>query len=420
MTRILRVLPLLLVLASLPLSAQVHYKIGKLTFKNPGPYDQAGLEATTGLRAGLPLDETILQQADQKLMDTGLFEDAQATLNGNVSSVTVTFTLTPVAPEKLLPVRFDNLVWWSPEELTAAIRQSVPLFHGSLPEAGNLGDAVEAALQSLLTAKGIAEPKVIHETAEPTAASPIRSITFALASPEVQLHSVSLRSTTLDPKLEASLIGRPYNEASLVSALLTSWRNGGYLGASLTNITRTPTASANVIHVDFAASVQPGDIYHVASIHFAGTGVFSADAFSKAATLKPGDLASQKALAETLAPIHAAYHAQGYMNAAVLATPTLDTTAHTAAYEVTVTPGAQFTLRSVHPNGLNPQQAAAFQTVWKLHPGDLYNPDAIESFLLHNIAVPPFKGMSALYKATAEPDTNQVDLVINFSGTPIR
>src|SRR6185369_2999304 len=63
--------------------------------------------------------------------------------------VTITFQLEEVKGQSA-PVVFDNFIWFSDEELAAAIKREVPSFNGSAPDIGNTNEAIKTALQNLL------------------------------------------------------------------------------------------------------------------------------------------------------------------------------------------------------------------------------------------------------------------------------
>ena len=135
------------------------------------------------------------------------------------------------------------------------------------------------------------------------------------------------------------------------------------------------------------------------------------------AKLHPGDIASDKLLLETLAPIDAAYRHQGYMDVVVDPGAKLDSTAHTVSYTVSVTPGEQYRLRSVTPLNLSPEARKDFDAGWRMNPGDLYDPQYVASFLKNNTALRSLAGYAASFQATADPQTHQVDLTIKFIRT---
>src|SRR5205807_10653107 len=55
-----------------------------------------------------------------------------------------------------LPVVCENFVWFTDDEIVAAIRKDVPFFNGTAPASGETADKITAALQRLLTSKNIA------------------------------------------------------------------------------------------------------------------------------------------------------------------------------------------------------------------------------------------------------------------------
>jgi len=48
------------------------------------------------------------------------------------------------------PVVFDNFVWFTNDELVAAIKRAVPSFNGLAPDSGKMTEQISHALQSLL------------------------------------------------------------------------------------------------------------------------------------------------------------------------------------------------------------------------------------------------------------------------------
>ncbi len=418
MIRIRRTASMLLCLIALPALAQ-QYKAGKVTFQNMGSYDQASLAAVSGLHPGSTFDQPGLQKSVQTLMDTGLFDDVQVKMSGPFASLDLILVLKPIPAAQLLPIAFSNFVWWSPTELAVAIRKSVPLFRGALPEAGNQLTAIENALQQMLAEKGIASATVTHEIVEPATDHPTRVIRFEIGAPDIRIHTVSLTGISPDMrdtlgKATAHLANAPYNEDVIAEALLTPYRNAGYFAARISDEHHTPNGTANTINVDVTAAIQPGDLFHVSGISFSGTPLMSSEDFMKTSKIHADDLLSLSALSQTLAPLDAAYRKNGYLDVVVNATPTLDEPTHHVAYTVTVNPGEQYHLRSVTPINLPAQKLPEFQAAFKLHPGDLYNVDYVKTFLVTMRAVQHQTALPSSYKAAADPGTHLVDLTITF------
>ncbi len=412
----------LLCLTGVPAFAQ--YTVKKIVFDGTTPYAQADLEAASGLKSGDHLSQDAMQQAAQRLVDTGAFGDLQVTLDGPIKAVSVVFKVKPADPERMLAVGFENFIWWQPEELTAEVHRRVPLFNGSLPEAGSLQQAVQDALQQMLTEKQVAA-KLSAKIYDAAPGSPTRSIEYRIESPDIQLHSLKLEGVSADhtdeiAKIASSLAGSRYTEglgkSSITGRILAVYRDTGFLDASLDNLNRTiNTPAPGRIDVDLTATIKPGEPYRVAQINWAGTPFFSSKDFGEANKLRSGDLASQQTLRASLATIDTAYRRQGYMDVSVDATPQFDTTAHRVTYTVAVISGEQYQLREVQTVGLTPESRATFDAAWKLHPGDLYDDTYVETFLKANIAQPYLLPYSVTYRIVRDPDTHLVTVIFVFA-----
>jgi len=421
MLRILTLFPLLVV--SLCVSAQT-YTAAKISFNHPGDFTQQQLEDASGLHPGSTFTTDDLGKAAQKLADSGFFENIGATLDGPIKSITVLFDITPIDHSGLLPVGFENFIWLSPVELTAAVQSASPLFSGWLPENPALIDPIASALTQALAAKGIANARIEHETVEPTLEHPLRALEFRVSAPRPIVANIKLGGVTPDlvPLVQKSVnaTARTTYNAGITGKLtsdsiLMPLSDAGYLQASLTNLSLAPgEPSARSIPVIVSATLVPGDIYHVSALTFAGTPLLSAESFTATAKLHPGDIASHLALIQTFTPLDAAYRRQGYMDVIINATPTLDTTAHTVAYTVTVTPGQQYRVHQVTANGLDPAAQAEFDRGYLMKEGSLYNPEYLIKFLSNNTALRELNNYSASYKAYADPNAHTVDVVLTF------
>ncbi|SNS37460.1 outer membrane protein insertion porin family [Granulicella rosea] len=417
-----RVLPLLLCLAALPARAQ--YVVKKVVFIGAAPYEEADLQAIAALPAGTALSKADMKTVTQRIVDTGYFDDVQNTLDGPFKAVEVRFKVKPTDQTKLMRAGFENIVWMQPEELSAALAAKLPLFAHGLPEAGQTQARVDAALTEILAAKGVTAT-VSHAIVEPSTGHPLRVVEYKVESPAVVLHGAHLSgvATEMVPAIRAALTrnnGTRYNEglAGVTSAarLLQPYSDLGYIDARLDHLTRAvvPGADEKHVQVDITAAVVAGDAYKVSALNYAGTPVVSAEDFAKTVKLKPGDIASGKALFASLAPVTVAYHGKGYMDAVVDATPVEDAATHQVAYTVTVIPGDVYKLRNITVKGLTPELTAKFNSLFQLHSGDVYSETAVTGFFKQHIANPPFQGYGGAYDAVADPDTHLLDLTVTF------
>jgi len=304
----------------------------------------------------------------------------------------------------------------------------VPLYRGAAPEAGNLQDAIQTALQQMFAEKGVTA-RLTYEVDAATAQHPARVVNFRVTEPSVRLVDVHL-SVAAPPEVTNQLVPGlqkavnrathvPFNEGltgqTIEDLLLAAARNFGYVTANLDNISRTVAPAAQGVAVTYTARVVPGQAYKVSAFTWEPTPIYTAADFSRDAKLHAGDLANLYALNETDALITAAYLAKGYMDVIVVAPPVLDEAAHTVAYAPRVIPGEVYHLKSVTALNLAPDAKTEFDRGWLMKPGDVYSDIYVSGFIQANTALQHLAKYAATFQASADPQTHLVDLTITFT-----
>lgn len=422
MLRSARLLSLALLLIASPVLAQ--YSIKSIEIHGAAPYTDAEVLTVSGLQSGQMMTRNSLASAAQHLLDTGVFADAQISLEPGGLTRTVLIELRPLPSSSLAPATFANLVWWTPSELDAALRKAVPFYRGGIPPAGNLSDSINAALTAMLATKGI-HGTVSNTPVQPTNAHPQLTWNFRLDDPSVRVGALHLHGSipsAVIPALQRAVnhaAGSPYNESpsGLEDLLLFPLRDAGYINAQLTGISRQPAQSASGYTVDYTATIVPGDAFHVTAIAFQPTSIYTQDAFTHDAALHNGDVASELALFKTEQAIVNAYLHLGYLDAYVDAHPQQDASAHTVTYSLSVVPGEIYHIHTVNTLNLSPDAQKDFDTAWLLKPGTVYDPLYTAHFLTNNTAMRHLAGYTAGFQAAADPQTHLVDLTINFVPT---
>lgn len=338
--------------------------------------------------------------------------------------MTITYKLKPTPKEAMLPVGFQNFVWLTPTEIDAAVKTKSPLFRGYIAEGTATEDVLAGALTDALAAKGVTA-SVVYETAEPTLSHPKFEIEYRVSKPFVQVSNVKLTGVSKDlvPYLQQSVnataktsfVEEPAG-LSTADRILQPLLDAGYVEASLSDLQAAPAAPAEgVTPVVVSATLTAGAVYKVSGITFAGAPLFSADAFAAGSKLHAGDIASRKALLETLQPLDSAYRRQGYMDVAIMAAPTIHKETNEVSYAVSVDPGEQYRVNEVTAENLDPAAKAAFDKVFQMKTGELYNPEYMSEFIKKNTSVKEFQPYVGDYVAYAHPKTHTVDLVITFA-----
>lgn len=402
-------------------TAHAQYSIQKIEIHGAAPYTEAEVLAVSGLQPGQRMSHDSLGNAAQHLLDTGIFADASIELTGTGMARTVVISLKPLPPTSFVPATFANLVWWTPAELDAALRQRVPFYRGGIPPAGNLPDTINAALTAMLVEKGI-HGSVSNASVPATNLHPQLTWEFRLDGPAVRLVSLSLTGTpaALAPAMQRiaqHLSGSPVNDREVADQILAPLHDAGYIDAQLTNVSTTLEPATSGYAVRYSATVIPGDVFHVNTIAWQPTSIYTQDSFTHDAKLHSGDLASQKSLLETEQAILDAYLHLGYLDAFVDAPPRKDLAAHTVSYSLEITPGEIYHIKSVTPLNLSAAAQKDFDFGWLLKPGTAYDPLYTASFLTRNTALRNLAGYTASFQAAADSQTHLVDLTINFIRT---
>jgi outer membrane protein insertion porin family len=400
-----------LLTASLSAQTQV-WTPTQIVYKGAPQYQAADLNAVAALKLGRQLGTADVDPALQRLADTGLFADIRYTIDNRA----IIFTLTPQPDSAMLPALYSNFVIFQPGELTPLIHARIPLFNGKIPAAGNLQQSVQDALTVILKDKGFASATVDSIAGH-------GGMVFSITNPPVQVHTLQVENVTSlaqakVAEVQQAIANSDYELGSEDAArkrLEDAYKDLAFLDIAIDPPTHSaPTVTPDKILVDLITTAHEGDQYHLAKLELPATSIVPVADLQKAATLKPGDLATRIGLLATAAHVDRQFTRHGYMDAKFSSTTTKDTTAHTVVFTLNVIPGEQFHLASVIALNLTPDQQKDFDSAFKLRPGDPYDEHYVATFLKQHKDLKSLIGYSATYKQAAHLDTHAVDLTITF------
>ena len=422
--RLFRVVPVLaaVCLCALPLSPIAQTRVlPEISFSGAPGYSQAELLAFTGLKSGSSATQQQLDDAARHLNDTGLFDEVN--FSGNDKGIV--YTLKPAPASAMLPARFGNFVWWSDEEIERTLKERVALYHGgAVPALGNLRESIAAELKRMLADKGLADAKVALRPSSPRPGTPPDHIVFAIDSPAVVIHSLTLTGVSpgMRPKLDRviqDVAGQQWDKDAsfdnIGSRVGDVYHNEGYLDIALAKQEHSaPNITAKDIELDLSAVLSEGAQYHVTQLAWAGSDMLSTADFNKQAALKVGDPDSPMALRESLKSLTNAYGAKGYIDAKISAPPVVDRAAHQVAYSISVEPGPQYHFRSVRWPSVSAEQAKAFDAAWHMKTGDVYDSTYLQRFLSQNKMLMQ-QGYAMNVTLKRDPSALMVDLSVTFT-----
>ncbi len=343
--------------------------------------------AATGLEPGATVTLESFEKASARLSRLGTFAEVTYRYSQDGRNAIVQFHVRDA--RSFLPCRFENFVWFTDAELDAALADRVPLFvAGEVAAAGSQQDEVAAALGAILKARRL--PGSVGRIVLPGAAGGSR-IGFRVEGVPISIARVDFEGYGhADPdavrRAAAPLVGRAFArtpvEAFLVESLAPLWSEIGYLRAGFAGPSaRVLESGPEGVSVAVGLGVREGKRYAFAGAEFAGAAAFSAAELAARIGLVPGEPANGVRLSRDLDAIRGRYAGRGYLRAAVEGRPVFDEKASTVRYEIEVREGGLYRMGKLEIVGVPRRHAERLRKIWKLSPGDPFDPASSDAFL---------------------------------------
>jgi outer membrane protein assembly factor BamA len=344
--------------------------------------------ATSGLKTGGPLSVAELDAAGQKLVDSGLFSKVayRTTSKGNL--VTVIFQIKERRGGQSAVV-FDNFVWFTDDELIAAIKQRVPAFVGTASDAGNMTEDIKHALENLLKEHhingtvdygaeqaGLNSEKQEHVFSVAGVPIPICSLHFPGAQnvPEEKLVIHSRQLTDDNYSLKSAI-------AYSTFALLPIYREAGQLRARFAKPVAKLDPSAKCQGgVELTIPVEEGPVYLWDKAEWTGNEVLSANDLNAALGMKNGDVANAVRIDKGLIEARRRYGHTGHLDAKVHGEPELNDSTNRLSYKILVKEGPQYKMGKLTVKGLDEADASSLEERWKLRNGEVFDTSYADRF----------------------------------------
>jgi outer membrane protein assembly factor BamA len=368
-----------------PAKTKLSYKLLSVRVKGQSQFKEDQIIAASGLKLGQYAGEDEFKQASQRLGETGLFTNL--TYSYHYSNAGCDLELQVAENDKLVPILFDNFVWFSDEELTGLLRRRLPLFDGRVPTGGNLTDQVSAALTAILGERKISGQ--VEYLAFGPVGDEIDSYAYKVSLHPVVVRNMDFPGAAADeiPALQAaakSLAGQDYLRTKLRVQerlnLLPVYRSRGYLRAKFGDTVAKVAEDGAQTLVDVSFPVTPGLEYKLTNMQFAGNDVFSADQLRGLIHLKNGEPANAVELSDDLDAIRKLYGTKGYLAARVDPNADMDDAMSTVSYRLSVTEGDQYRMGELSIDGLPLDNAKRMAAQWQLKKGDPYDASYLPKF----------------------------------------
>ena len=340
--------------------------------------------ATSGLKIGEPFSVEATDAAAERLVSSGLFKKVGYRTRTAGANVTITFQLEEVKGQSS-PVAFDNFIWFSDEELSAAIKREVPTFNGSAPDIGNTTEAIKKALQNFLDEHklpGQVEYNMTeHDHLFRVAGMPMRICTLHFPGAQTVSEEKLIQVTRSSMEHEYS---RQSAQTFPKYGLYPLYRELGRLRASFGQPVAKPVRSEECEGVDLTIPVNEGAVYSWVKAEWSGNQVLAAKELDDALGMKAGEVANGKKFDKGLNEVAKAYGKSGHIQTRMTPTPEFDDAAQKVTFKISVNEGPQYHMGTVEFKGFPADDAFILNKRWGLKSGDVYDQTYAGQYLRDN------------------------------------
>jgi outer membrane protein assembly factor BamA len=368
-------------------------KLTALKVTGTARYTDKEILAASGLQVGQNAADGDFKEAAQRLGDSGLFNDVVYSYSSSGAGVRLEMQLVDADQSKLVPVHFENFVWFTDDELRAALRGRVPLFKQLLPVAGNLPDRVSEALQAVLTEKQLPGRVNYLRESQGESGGPLSAIAYRVEEVSIGIRSVefpgaSPEQTALLTTAARRLTGAEYGRATLAAVakfdLLPVYLQRGYLkaafGPSDARVVPQPSPAGDgqvpaEVQVDAIVPVIPGKMYSTSSVDWKGNSAIKIDELTPLLHLPTGQPADAVRLLRDIENLGKLYRSRGYMTVQIEPDAQFDDEKSTVHYDLNIAEGDLYKMGDLEILGLDTQATARMQAAWTLREGQPYNAD---------------------------------------------
>jgi outer membrane protein assembly factor BamA len=393
-------------------------------------FSEQDIAAATGLQMGTPVNDDDFKRAARRLGDTGVFTDISYTYSYSPAGTKLQFHV--VDADKFVPVRFEDFVWFSDEELLRRIKEHAPLFDGELPLSGRLPEQISDVLQSMLVENSI--PGHVEYERAAKSDGPVEAIVYRVADVVIQIRDVQFTGAgekELPALKEASrrVFDREYSRSVLHALvekqLLPVYYSRGYLkavfGQPQPKVVKQPSASneegpRNLTIVDVILPVNPGRQYKLTSLQWSGNEAISTDTLQKMVRAEPGEPANTVRIGDNLKDVQKLYGSKGYVTASITPQTTFADDAGGVAIRLEVQEGPVFHMGDLELRGLDNSLMAKLRNAWKIRPGEVYNSTYLSEYLPQaQKLLPPSLDWEVTPHVTANVKDKTVDVDLIYS-----
>lgn len=403
------------------------FKLVSVQVKGTQRYKPDDVVAATGLEIGHAVSEDDFKAVSKRLGETGAFSEVTYSYQYSPDGTKLIVEVAETPQTKFVPVRFENIVWFSDRSLLKELHTRVPLFNGELPISGNLPDHVSEELQALLVEHQISATADYLRVSHPD--GPTEGFTFSVSGPSIRIQKVDFTGAGAEeaPLLQAAgekLKRKEYLRSTLESQwekdFLPVYLGRGHLKAALSDI-ETKVAEDSTpqeINVDVTFTVTPGPQYKTQSVEWAGNQVLSTETLVPLLHLKSGQPANAVELDKDLDAVRSVYGTRGYVAASIHAVPQMDDSGPAVKYRIEVHEGDVYYMGELDIEGLDSRSKAKLEEKWKIPASQTYDASYPKRFFDETEPGVPNGPWNITIHETPNEKDKTVDVTLRYDPKP--
>jgi outer membrane protein insertion porin family len=407
---------------------QQSLKLDRIEFKGLDRVKEEEALGKSGLTVGQTVSIDDVEAAANRLLESGLFTNLSYKIKGTTDKALLSFEV--VERKWTMPVAFDNFVWFTDEELTAAIRRKLPAFDGTAPEAGGVTEQIKQALTELLNERKI-EGSVEYTLSENPATRKVEHL-YSVKGPGLRVCKITYAGARAVPEellvtKSGGIFDNDYSRAYVggfvESNLLPLYHERGYLRAAFSPPQVAPEMSPECKGVAVALTVDEGSIYVWDKATWEGAEGLTAQELDAALGMKNREVANAVKIAKGLGGVRRAYGRKGYIAARVRAETEFDDSARSVTYHFHLTEGPQYLMGDLVINGLDEVSTNNLRGRWRLLHKDVYDEGYVEEFVKKSVtefqrdaarAGNPMPALKVVSQVTPDHEKHLVNVTLNI------
>ncbi len=380
-------------------AAQTHpaaskWPIQSIAVEGNHVFPTAAILRVAGLEIGQVAGEAEFEAARERLLATGAFETVGYKFAPSPDGKGFRASFQVAETTSLYPVKFEDLV--APDaDIEAALKARDPLFSMANFPATLATLARDAAwIEEYLAERGIRQKgapiKVVGAVTNPGGGHGGKL--SAVFAPLSELPSVSrisfegnqvIAGSVLRMAIAQAGIGSLYSERHfreiLDATVRPVYEARGRMRVTFPKIRTEEDKDVKGVHV--IVTVDEGDVYTLSAVSVAQPTPLPETLLLKAANVKSDDIANFDAISEGRERMEKQVILAGYLDAKVTADRQFDDAKKTVGIVFRVDPGARYSMGKLNIKGLDAIAEPEMRRIWKLKPGDPFNPEYPDHFL---------------------------------------